>query len=97
MIAALGAVAMPVVVTRCNNCTNCTTVPTVPMYLCTTEQTVPYTATFSISGAMAPLEIKLNYSHFSRTMIQPVMKVNFDFKFPNERNNLQKNLVSHPW
>ena len=32
-----------------------------------------------ISGAMLTLEIKLDYRHFSRTMIQPVMKVNFDF------------------
>ena len=36
MIAALGAVAMPVVVTRCNNCT---TVPTVPIEI--TVPTVP--------------------------------------------------------
>ena len=41
----------------------------IPVYLCTRI----------ISGAMPTLEIKLNYRRFSRTMIQPVMKVNFDF------------------
>ena len=38
-----------------------------------------YLCTRIISGAMPTLEIKLNYRRFSRTMIQPVMKVNFDF------------------
>ena len=32
-----------------------------------------------ISGAMPTPEIKLNCRRFSRTMIQLVMKVNFDF------------------
>ena len=38
-----------------------------------------YLCTRIISGAMPTPEIKLNYRRFSRTMIQPVMKVNFDF------------------
>ena len=32
-----------------------------------------------LAAQMTPLEIKLNYRRFSRTMIQREMKVNFDF------------------